>query len=85
MNSASPQSLHVRVRTDTKKTRGEIESQDGPTHDLHRKHPHPPRPILSGFSLAADEFDEKDEENLGLHGELGGELLEKEKDNARAA
>jgi hypothetical protein len=64
---------------------GRCERQDGPTHDLHCEHPDPSRPSLSWLSLAANESDEQREENLSFRRELGGELLEKEKNDARAA
>jgi hypothetical protein len=56
-------------------------------HDLHREHPHPHRPRLTGVSLATEEFDEQCEDDFGLCLELGGELLEpeQEEDNTGAA
>jgi hypothetical protein len=54
-------------------------------HDLHREHPHPHRPRLTGVSLATYEFDEQCEDDFGLRLELGEELLEQEQDNTGAA
>jgi hypothetical protein len=55
-----------------------------PAHDLHREHPDPPWPRLTGVILATNEFDEQCEDDFGLRLELGGELLEQEEDNTGA-
>ena len=55
-----------------------------PAHDLSRKHPRPPRPILTGVSLANNEFNGWREDDFGLRLELGGELLERGNGNRGA-
>jgi hypothetical protein len=63
LNSASLQSLHVFIRIQDRVVTGQ-RARNGvyrgalPTHDLHREHPHPPRPSLTGVSLATNEFNE---------------------------
>ena len=53
-------------------------------HDLYRKHPRLPKPMLTGVSLVNNEFNEWREDDFGLCFEPGGELLEREEGNTGA-
>jgi len=63
LNSASLQNLHVFIRIKDRVVTGQCARNEVcrgalPMHDLHREHLHPPRPRLTGVSLANYETDE---------------------------
>jgi hypothetical protein len=72
--------MRIAWSTVSRCARNEVQRGVLPAHDPHREHPHPPRSKFTGVSFAINEFGGYCGDELGLRLELGGELVEQEKD-----